>query len=127
MFEKVRHHPTDKRLYSHGYGLPSGHVQLWDLDRKEDKSAKKLMPMNCSAGEDSWESLGLQGDQTINLKGNQFWILIERTDSEAEAPVFWSPDMNSQFIGWIPWCWERLRSGEEAVREWDGWMASPMK
>ena len=25
-------------------------------------SAEKLMLLNCSAGEDSWESLGLQGD-----------------------------------------------------------------
>ena len=27
-------------------------------------SAEKLMLLNCGAGEDSWESLGLQGDQT---------------------------------------------------------------
>ena len=27
-----------------------------------------------------------------------------------------------------PWCWERLRAeGEEGVRGWDGWMASPMQ
>ena len=27
-----------------------------------------------------------------------------------------------------PWCWERLREeGEESVRGWDGWMASPMQ
>ena len=25
------------------------------------------------------------------------------------------------------WCWERLRTGEEGVREWDGCMASPMQ
>ena len=28
----------------------------------------------------------------VNLKGNQPWILIGRTDAEAKAPVFWSPD-----------------------------------
>ena len=27
-----------------------------------------------------------------------------------------------------PWCWERLRAeGEEGVRRWDGWTASPMQ
>ena len=26
-----------------------------------------------------------------------------------------------------PWCWERLRAGEEDARGWDGWMASPMQ
>jgi len=27
-----------------------------------------------------------------------------------------------------PWCWERLRAeGEEGIRGWDSWMASPMQ
>ena len=26
-----------------------------------------------------------------------------------------------------PWCWERSRGGEEGVRGWDGWTASPMQ
>ena len=44
--------------------------------------------LNCGVelgvGEDSWESLGQQGDPT-NPKGNQSWIFIGRTD--AEAPI----------------------------------------
>ena len=34
-----------------------------------------------------------------------------------------------QLIHWkSPWCWERLRAeGEEGIRGWDGWMASPMQ
>ena len=24
-----------------------------------------------------------------------------------------------------PWCWERLKAGEEGDNRWDGWMASP--
>ena len=27
-------------------------------------STEELMPLNCGVGEDSWESLGLQGDPT---------------------------------------------------------------
>ena len=34
-------------------------------------STKELMFLNCGVGEDSWESLGLQGDP-VNPKGNQF-------------------------------------------------------
>ena len=30
----------------------------------------------------------------VNLKENQLWIFTERTDAEAEAPVFWSSDAN---------------------------------
>ena len=37
-----------------------------------------------------------------NLKGNQPRILIGRTGAEAEAPVFWSPDVNSQLTGKVP-------------------------
>ena len=35
---------------------------------KEGLSTEELMLLNCSAGEDSWESLGLQGDPTLEIK-----------------------------------------------------------
>ena len=35
----------------------------------------------------------------VNPKGNQSWIFIGRTDIEAEAPIFWPPDVKSQIIG----------------------------
>ena len=39
----------------------------------------------------------------VNLdSGSQPWILIGRTDAETEAPVFWSSDANSLFIGKDP-------------------------
>ena len=38
----------------------------------------------------------------VNLKGNQPWILIGKTDAEAEAPILWSLDMNSQLVGKDP-------------------------
>ena len=52
--------------------------------------------------EDSWESLGPQGDQTDNPKGNQPWIFIGRTDDEDEAPKRWSPDEKSWLTGKDP-------------------------
>ena len=38
----------------------------------------------------------------VNLKGNQFWIFIGRTDAEAEAPVLWPPDAKSVLYGKEP-------------------------
>ena len=35
----------------------------------------------------------------VNPKGNQLWILIRRTDAEAETPILWPPDAKSQLIG----------------------------
>ena len=37
---------------------------MWELDHKE---SWVLMLLRCGGGEDSWESLGLQGDQTSQL------------------------------------------------------------
>ena len=60
----------------------------------------------------------------VNVKENQPWILIWRTDAEAETPVFWSSDVNSQLIGKLPTSGEERAEGEEGVRGWNGWMAS---
>ena len=38
----------------------------------------------------------------VNLKGNQPWIFVGRTDAEAETPVFWSSDANSCLTGKVP-------------------------
>ena len=38
----------------------------------------------------------------MNLKGDQHCIFTGRTDAEAEAPVFWSSDVNRQLIGKVP-------------------------
>ena len=35
----------------------------------------------------------------VNPKGNQSWIFIEKTDTEAETPILWPPDVKSWFIG----------------------------
>ena len=43
-------------------------------------------------------SLDSQEIKLVNPKGNQPWIFIERTDAEAEAPILWPPDANSQLI-----------------------------
>ena len=87
------------------------------------------MPSNCGAGEDSSKSLRQQEIKQVNLKGNQPWICIGRTDAEAEGQVFWSSDANSWCCSHFGlWCWERLRAqGEEGIRGWDGWMASPLQ
>ena len=85
-------------------------------------STKELMLLNCGAGEDSWESLGLKEIKPVNHKRNQLWICIGRTDAEAPVKLATWWDMTH----WKrPWCWERLRvGGEGGDRGLDGWMAS---
>ena len=78
------------------------------------------MLLNCGVGEDSWESLGLQGDQTSHPKGNQSWIFTGRTDAEAETPYFgqlmWRTDSFAKTL--------MLGKVEDRNRGWDGWMVS---
>ena len=56
--------PTNKGLSSQSYGFSSNHVWMWELDYKESWAPKNWCFFNCGVGEDSWESLGLQGDST---------------------------------------------------------------
>ena len=80
-------------------------------------STEELMLLNCGVGEDSWESLGLQGDQS--------WVFIGRTDAETET----LPTSCAELTHWErPWCWEGLGAGWKGNnRGWDGWMASPTR
>ena len=58
-------------------------------------SAEELMLFNCGVGENSRESLGLQGDPKVHPKGDQSWVFTGRTDIEAETPILWPPDVKS--------------------------------
>ena len=78
-------------------------VGLWRKLRAEE-----LMLLNCGVGEDSWESLGLQGDnnqsilkyiQPVHSKGDQPWVFFGRTDAKAETLVLWPPHAKSWLIG----------------------------
>ena len=89
-------------------------------------SAEELMVLNCGVEEDSWESLGLQGDP-ISLSWRKSILNIHWKD------WYWSWNSNTLATSCEElthlkrlWCWERLKVGKEGDdRRWDGWMASP--
>ena len=87
-------------------------------------NTKELILLNCGVGEDSWETLELQGDPTspssrksvLNILW-QDWCCSWSSNTLAtwcEELTHWKK----------PWCWERLKAGEVGDRWWDGWMAS---
>ena len=79
-------------------------VHIQNIKRKKKKKGKKPTPLapwfqnsrneNCEAL-NFYLSLPLESPldskelKPINPKGNQFWIFIGRTDTEAEAPILW--------------------------------------
>ena len=60
----------------------------------------------------------------VNLKGNQYWIFIGRTDAKAETPILRLPDVKNWLLGKDPdagkdWRQER-RKGQQRMRWLDG-------
>ena len=69
--------------------------------------------------EDSWESLGQQG--------NQPWIFFGRTDAEAETPILWTLDMKSWLMWKDPdagkdWRQEKKGTTEDEMAAWHHWL-----
>ena len=62
-------------------------------------SGQELMLLNCGVGEDSWESLGLQGDPTSPFWRRSALGFLWRNDSKAETLVLWPPHLKSWLIG----------------------------
>ena len=65
--------------------------------------------------------------QSINPKGNQFWIFIGRTDAEAETPKFWPLDSKNGFIWKAPdagkdWRWEEKGTTKDEMVGWHHWI-----
>ena len=61
--------------------------------------------------------------QPVHPKGNQSWIIIGRTDAEAETPILWPPDAKN----WLPdagknWKQEEKRTTEDEIVEWHHWL-----
>ena len=119
-----RHYFANQGPSSQSYGFSSSYVEMWKLDYKESWVLKNWCFWTMVL-EDSWESLGLHGDQI-----SQFWrksvLNINWKD------WCWSWNSNTQttwykeLTHWKrPWCWERWKAGGEGDdKGWDVWMAS---
>ena len=94
--------------------ISTSRVWMWELDHKEGWAPKNRC-FGTMVLQKTWKSLLLQGDQTVNLKGNQSWIFIGGTD--AEAPILWPPDGKSQLIGKDPNSGEVWRQKEKRAAE----------
>ena len=72
---------------------------MWELDYKESWVLKNWYFNIELVLEKTLESpLDCKEVQPVHPKGNQSWIVIGRTDAEAETPILWPSDANSQLI-----------------------------
>ena len=98
---------------------------MWELDHKENWALKNWCFSTVVLEKILKSPLDSKEIITVNPKGNQSWIFIGKTDTEAEAPILLDTWCKGLTYWKRPWCWVRLKGGREGDdRGWNGWMAS---
>ena len=124
--KKQRHHFVNKGSYSQSYDFSSSHIEMWELNCKESWVLNNWWFWTVLLEKTLESPLDSKEIQSVHPQGNQLWMFIGRTDTEAEAPMHWLPAGKSQLVGKNPWCWERLSIGREGDdKGCDGCMVSP--
>ena len=121
--KKQRHHFTSISLSSQSYHFSSSHVWMWELDHKEGWAWKNWCCQTVLLEKTLENPLDSKEIKPVKPPGNQPWIFIGWTDAEAEAPLFWSPDAKSRFIGKDPnarkdWGQEEKGMTEDEMARW---------
>ena len=98
-------------------GFSNSHVWMWELDHKEGLTTKNWC-FKIVVLEKALEShLDCKEIKPVNLKGNQSWILIRRTDAEAKASILGHLIGKSWLIGKDPDPWKDWRQEEKRMKE----------
>ena len=105
----------------------SSHVWMWELDYKESWDHKNWRFWTVGLEKTPESPLNYKEIQPVNPKGNQSWIFIGSTDSEAETPILWTPDMKNWLIWKDPdsgkdWRWEEKGTTEDKLVGWHHWL-----
>ena len=106
--KKERHYFVNKGPSSQSYGFSSSHVWTWELNHKESWVLKNWCFWTVVLEKTLESSLDSKEILPVNLKGNQSWIFIGRTDAEAEVPILWPPNAKS----WL------IRKDPDAGKDW---------
>ena len=93
---------------------------MWELDHNEGWAPKNWCFQIVVLEKILESPFDCKKIKLVNPKGNQPWIFTERTDAEAEAPVFWPPDINDWITGKDPDA--RQYWGQEEKRVTEGEM-----
>ena len=120
---KRRHYFANKGPSSQSYGFTSNHVWMWALDSKESWVLKNWCFETVVLEKTLESPLDYTEIQSVHLKGNQFWIVIRRTDAEAETPVLWPLDVKNWLTRKVPDAgkdWGGRRRGWQRMRWLDG-------
>ena len=115
--KKQRHYFADKGPPSQSYGFSSSHVWMWELVHEEGWAPKNWWYWIVELEKTLESLLVCKEIKVVNLKGNQPWIFIGRTDTEAEAPILWPPDGKHWLTGKDPDAGKDWRQKEKGAVE----------
>ena len=96
---------------------------MWELDYKESWAPKNWCFWTVLLEKTLESPLDCKEIQPVHPKGDQSWIVIGRTDAEAEAPILWPPDVTDWLIWKDPdagkdWRWEEKGMTEYEMVGW---------
>ena len=80
------------RSICQSYGFSSSHVWMWELDYEESWALRNWCFWTVVLEKTLESPLDYREIKPVHPKGNQSWIVIGRTDAEAETPILLPPD-----------------------------------
>ena len=100
---------------------------MWELDYKEGWVPKNWCFWTVVLEKTLERPLDCKEIQPVHPKGNQSWIFIGRTHSEAETPILWPPDVKNWLTGKDPdagkdWRQEEKGMTEDEMVGWHHWL-----
>ena len=125
--KKQEHHFADKGLSSQRHRFSSSYVQMWQLDHKEGWAPKSWSFWTVVLEKTLESPLDSKEIKPVNPKGNQSWLFIGRTVTEAEARILRPPDVKS----WLMrkdsdvgenWGQEEKGMTEDEMAGWHHWL-----
>ena len=90
---------------------------MWELDYNESWVLKNWCFWNVVLEKTLGSPLDCKEIQLVHPKGNQSWIVIGRTDAEAETPILWPPDTKNWLIWKDPDAGKDWRQEEKGTTE----------
>ena len=125
--QKQRHYFANKGPSSQSYSFSSGHVWMWELDCEESWAQKNWCFWTVVLEKTLERHLDCKEIQSVYPNGNRSWIVIGRTDAEAETLILWSPDAKNWLTGKEPdagkdWRQEEKGMTEDEMVGWYHWL-----
>jgi len=90
---------------------------MWELDYKESWVVKNWCFWTVVLEKTLESPLDCKEIQPVHPKGNQSWILIGRTNAEAETPILWPLDAKNSLMWKDPDAGKDWRQEEKGMTE----------